>query len=137
MTGNCNSVQHPLTTQNLNVMKSKILQNTWLPYLFFCAISVLQLQVAKGQPELLDPASQVKFVNALPIPSVINARNGGTFNITISQFNQDLGLKDPVSGQPMLTRVWGYNGSYPGRYRFARNDGQMKDTGCKNDYRIH
>ena len=63
---------------------------------------------------LLDPESQPRFVNPLPVPSAIDARNGGIFTINISQFDQSLGLVDPVTGQPLLTKVWGYNGSYPG-----------------------
>jgi spore coat protein A len=71
---------------------------------------------------LLDPELHPKFVNPLPVPSVIDARNGGVFTINISQFDQSLGLADPVSGQPMLTKVWGYNGSYPGPTILAKKD---------------
>ena len=63
---------------------------------------------------LLDPRSQPQFVNPLPVPGVIDARNGGVYTIGISQFDQWLGLINPVSGQQMQTSVWGYNGSYPG-----------------------
>jgi spore coat protein A, manganese oxidase len=63
---------------------------------------------------LLDPKSQPQFVNPLPIPSVIDARSGGSFTISISQFEQHLGLIHPVTKQPLLTKVWGYNGTYPG-----------------------
>ncbi|HYK47793.1 MAG TPA: multicopper oxidase domain-containing protein, partial [Parafilimonas sp.] len=75
--------------------------------------AALQPTPAAAQ-NLLDPLSQPKFVNPLPIPSVIDGRNGGTFTVSISQFKQDLGLRDPATGAPMLTKVWGYNGSYPG-----------------------
>ena len=64
--------------------------------------------------ELLDPLAQPRFVNPLPVPPVIDARNGGTFTVSISQFYQDLGLRNPTTGAPMLTPVWGYNGTYPG-----------------------
>src|SRR5678815_1333494 len=37
-----------------------------------------------------------------------------TSSTSINQFYQDLGLRNPVTGQPMLTKVWGYNGTYPG-----------------------
>ena len=63
---------------------------------------------------LLNPRSQPQFVNPLPVPSVIDGRNGGVFTISVSQFDQWLGLIDPATGQPMQTKVWGYNGSYPG-----------------------
>jgi spore coat protein A len=71
---------------------------------------------------LLDPASQPQFVNPLPVPAVMDARNGGVFTLTISQFEQGLGLTDPVTHQPMLTKVWGYNGSYPGPTIVAKKD---------------
>jgi hypothetical protein len=50
----------------------------------------------------------------LPIPSIIDGRNGGLFTIGISQFDQWLGLVDPATKAPLQTKVWGYNGSYPG-----------------------
>jgi spore coat protein A len=64
---------------------------------------------------LLSPNSQQKFINALPIPSVIQPTtpNGSHYEVSMTQFTQDLGLKDSY-GNPMLTTVWGYNGSYPG-----------------------
>jgi spore coat protein A len=64
---------------------------------------------------LLDPITQQKFVNPLPIPSVIQPTtpNGTHYELSMTQFTQDLGLKDNF-GNPMLTTVWGYNGSYPG-----------------------
>src|SRR5688500_20330036 len=65
--------------------------------------------------DLLDPLTQPKFVNPLPIPGVIQpTKPGGTsYQVSISQFEQQLGLYDLVTGQPMRTTVWGYNGSYP------------------------
>ena len=63
---------------------------------------------------LLDPKTQPQFVNPLPVPAVIDARNGGSFTISITQFEQNLGLVDPVTRQPLRTKVWGYNGTYPG-----------------------
>src|SRR5688500_20063864 len=71
---------------------------------------------------LLDPKTQPQFVNPLPIPSVIDARNGGTFTISINQFEQQLGLIDPVTKQPLSTKAWGYNGSYPGPTIVARKN---------------
>jgi spore coat protein A len=83
------------------------------PLLCSLLTSIFQLQVAAAQ-QLLDPKTQSKFINQLPVPSVLDGRNGGTFTVSISQFYQDLGLQDPVKGHPILTKVWGYNGSYPG-----------------------
>lgn len=68
----------------------------------------------------LDPLSQSQFVNPLPIPAVIDARSGGTFTINISQFEQNLGLVNPITRQPIKTKVWGYNHTYPGPTILAR-----------------
>jgi len=77
---------------------------------------------AQGQ-SLLDPSTQQKFVSPLPIPSVIQpVVPGGTYyEVSMTQFEQDLGLKDG-SGNPMYTTVWGYNGSYPGPTFEARKN---------------
>lgn len=71
---------------------------------------------------LLNPYSQDQFVNQLPIPAVIDGRNGGLFTIGISQFDQWLGLVNPENGQPMQTKVWGYNGTYPGPTILAKKN---------------
>ena len=71
---------------------------------------------------LLDPRTQPQFVNPLPVPSVINGSNGGTFTLGISQFVQWLGLIDPSTKQHLNTTVWGYNGSYPGPTIVAKTD---------------
>jgi spore coat protein A, manganese oxidase len=70
----------------------------------------------------LDPKTQPQFVNQLPVPSVIDGRNGGLFTIGISQFDQWLGLVNPTTQQPMQTKVWGYNGSYPGPTILAKKN---------------
>ncbi len=99
------------------------LRNIKLLYACFMVITgLVQLQVVKAQTNLLDPSTQLQFVNPLPIPSVIDGRGGGTFTVSISQFDQDLGLRNPVTGQPMLTKVWGYNHSYPGPTIAARKN---------------
>ncbi|MDR7037273.1 spore coat protein A [Methylobacterium sp. BE186] len=71
-----------------------------------------------GATTLLDPASQPRFVNALPNLPRIDATCGGRFVIEERQFDQWLGLVDP-SGAPLLTPVWGYglrghDATYPG-----------------------
>ena len=68
---------------------------------------------------LLDPTTQPKFVNPLPIPSAVDMTKGGSFHGYMKQLQQDLGIKDPITGDPMLTTVWGYQvgtvgPSYPG-----------------------
>ncbi len=53
------------------------------------------------------PAVHPKFVNALPSPPRINATGGGTYNITMDESIQNLGLYD-INGSPMQTKIWGY-----------------------------
>ena len=85
------------------------IKNSGILLLFFA----FNVPITEAQ-SLLDPKTQPQFVNPLPVPSIIDARNGGTFTINISQFNQWLGLIDPISQQRLNTKVWGYNCSYPG-----------------------
>ena len=61
---------------------------------------------------IADPMAIPKFMNPLPIPGRIDMTGGGPMTITMSEFQQDLGLLGP--GSPLMTTVWGYNGSYPG-----------------------
>ncbi len=72
----------------------------------------------------LDPLTQPMFVNPLPIPAVLQPTTpGGTdYEVSMSQFQQDLGLVDPLTGLPLPTTVWGYNGSYPGPTIEAQRD---------------
>ena len=91
--------------------------NSWTFMLLF----IFFVPTIKAQ-SLLDPRTQPQFVNPLPVPSVIDGRSGGTFTITISQFNQWLGLIDPTTQQHLSTTVWGYNGSYPGPTIVAKKD---------------
>ena len=53
--------------------------------------------------QLLNPATQPRFVNQLTAPSVIDATNGlpQPLTMTISQFQKDLGLKQPGTGNPL------------------------------------
>ncbi len=91
--------------------------NSWTFILIFTFLS----PTINGQ-SLLDPKTQPQFVNPLPVPAAINASNGGTFTIGISQFDQWLGLIDPTTKQHLNTTVWGYNGSYPGPTIVAKKD---------------
>lgn len=84
--------------------------------LFICLSLVSSSQV------LLNPKLQPKFINPLPIPTVIDGRNGGLFTIGVSQFEQWLGLIDPVNKTILKTTVWGYNGTYPGPTILAKKD---------------
>lgn len=89
---------------------------------FSSLIFLSGIQLISWSQLLLDPKTQNQFVNPLPIPSVIDGRNGGTFTIGVSQFNQWLGLVDPSTQQHLNTTVWGYNGSYPGPTILAMKD---------------
>lgn len=93
---------------------------------YITTITLLCLMLLTGitlpAQELLNPLTQPQFVNPLPIPTVIDARSGGSFTISITQFNQHLGLVHPQTGQPLLTKVWGYGGTYPGPTILAKKD---------------
>ncbi len=76
-------------------------------------------------PGLLDPAMVPKFVNPLPIPGVMEPiePGGSHYEVSMSQFDQDLGLGlVGENGETMTTTVWGYNGSFPGPTIEARRD---------------
>ena len=72
---------------------------------------------------LLDPNTQQKFINPLPIPSVLMpVVPGGTYyEVTAKQFSQYLGIKDS-NGDSLYTTVWGYNGTFPGPTFEVRKD---------------
>ena len=72
----------------------------------------------------LDPATQPQFVNQLPIIRALEPKveNGfETYTMEMTEFSQDLGLKDPVTGKALMTTVWGVDGSYPGPTIHARS----------------
>jgi len=88
----------------------------------YATIALCGLVFSVAAQNILDPKTQPQFVNSLPIPSAIDARAGGSFTVSISQFEQDLGLIDPLTKQPLKTKVWGYNNSYPGPTIVARKN---------------
>lgn len=57
----------------------------------------------------LNPSTIPKYVLPLPFPGRLMADTTGTYNVTMSQFAQQI-LPPPFAP----TTVWGYNGSYPG-----------------------
>ena len=82
--------------------------------------------------QLLDPTTQLKFSNPLPIPARIDARAGGNFEMTMQQRTQYLGLTNS-SGSPLSTEIWGYgpvNGAvtYPGPTFVAQKDVKITAT---------
>jgi len=81
----------------------------------------------------LDPLSQPRFVTPLPNPLDPSftfqptTPGGNHYEIAIRQFDQPLGLRDPNSGAPLFTTVWGYGtasqpATYPGRTIVTRRD---------------
>jgi spore coat protein A len=93
---------------------------------------VAPAKASDGIPRL-DPLSQPRFVNPLPNPLDPsftfhpNTPGGNHYEIAVSQVDQPLGLRDPLSGAPMLTTIWGYGtasqpATYPGRTIVSRRD---------------
>ncbi len=62
----------------------------------------------------LDPNTQPKFVNPLTIPSTMTPSYGNHYDVDMVQFIHDAGLIDPATGSPLSTKMWGYNGEFPG-----------------------
>jgi spore coat protein A len=96
------------------------MKKRFIPIILF--VSLIILNPAAVAQSLLNPETQPQFVNPLPVPSAIDGRNGGTFSIHISQFEQWLGLINPTTQQHLNTTVWGYNGTYPGPTILAKKD---------------
>src|SRR6185436_10157108 len=76
--------------------------------------------------QLLDPHSQPKFTNTLPVLSRIDATSPGSLlTVTMEEFYSDLGITDST-GTPLLTKMWGYNfgdsASYPAQTIVAKKD---------------
>ncbi|MDX1760894.1 MAG: multicopper oxidase domain-containing protein [Christiangramia sp.] len=92
-------------------MRKFLLKSLIFVFLILGAFQNLQAQ----NGELLDPLSQTKFINELAFPPVMQpeTENGNFYKVSMSQFQQHLGLFDEY-GQPLMTTVWGYNGLYPG-----------------------
>jgi spore coat protein A len=98
---------------------------------------ILMSRVAASDGAIsLDPLSQARFVNALPNPldpSFVfqpTTPSGSHYDIGVHQFEQTLGLRDPATGAPLLTTVWGYGNTaqpptYPGRTFVVRRDQQI------------
>lgn len=102
------------------------MRHTKLIVVWLCVILSAPFEFLHAQT-LLEPVTQSQFTNPLPVPSVLDARKGNALlTISISQFDQHLGLIDPVTKQPLYTKVWGYNGSYPGPTILARENKPVK-----------
>ena len=57
---------------------------------------------------LLDPSTQDRFTQPLARPIVTDARRGGRYQLAAKQRSVQLGLHDPLSGQPLVTALWGF-----------------------------
>ncbi len=72
-----------------------------------CAFLCLVVAAVAGQSQpLLDPTTQSKFVNSLPVPAAIDLTKGGKLDVFVRETNQWLGLRAP-NGSPLMTTVWG------------------------------
>lgn len=100
-------------------------------HLLESSLQTLEARVLLTQ--MLDPFTQPKFVNPLPNPldsSFIwqpTTPGGSHYEIAIRQTVQSLGLVDPTTGQPLMTRVWGYGNdlqppTFPGRSFVVNRD---------------
>ena len=87
-------------------------------------VSLLLAVVASGAlaQMLLDPMTQPKFVNPVPVPPAIDVTAGGSYVFDVKPCVQNLGLVDPVTGAPLMTNLWGYDGRYPGPTFVARKN---------------
>ncbi|OGC77091.1 MAG: hypothetical protein A2Z27_01630 [candidate division Zixibacteria bacterium RBG_16_50_21] len=76
------------------------------------AIASFLLSVSIASSQLLDPSTLTKYIDPLPLPSVIQPSGmmGSEiyYEVTMSEFQQQL------HSELSPTTVWGYNGTYPG-----------------------
>lgn len=107
-------------------MRKKCIQTVFVAYILLAGFQLLSLNLntspAFAADNLLDPLTQPKFINHLPIPARVDATSGGLFEVDITQFQQHLGIIDPLTQAPLITTVWGYNGTYPGPTFVAEED---------------
>lgn len=95
--------------------------------LLLVLIAGLFIHAAPVYSQLLDPNTQPKFVNPLPIPGQIDVTAGGTLEMEMNETTQWLGLVDPVANAPLMTKVWGYGPlggpvSFPGPTFIAKSN---------------
>jgi spore coat protein A len=95
------------------------------PALAFLATCMLVMLSLSANSQLLNPVTHPKFVNPLPIPAQINAKNGGTVDMYMEQTQQWLGLVS-LTNTPLNTTVWGYGPAgavtYPGPTFIAKKN---------------
>ena len=64
---------------------------------------MLSMTAYPAHAQLLDPITQGKFANPLPVPAQIDATNGVSLQMEMNQTSQWLGLTDPATGQTDTT----------------------------------
>ena len=117
-------------------MRTRVaLSRHWLfASLLLAVVALAALPVAAQAATVtpLEPGSQPKFVNPLPDPlspgfiykptgaTYVNGQLVPLYRVKMQQFEQALGIVDPLTGAPLSTTVWGYGTSlqaptYPGR----------------------
>jgi spore coat protein A len=89
---------------------------------------LLLFQININAQTYISGSGQEKFVNTLPDPAVIDATNGGNYNIFMAQTSQHLGIYDGTTS--LETDVWGYgtnpnNVTYPGPTFHAKENEQI------------
>jgi spore coat protein A len=103
---------------------------------FFVALLAVMLALP-ANAQLLEPSTQAKFVNPLPIPGQIDVTNGANLQMQMNQTTQWLGLTDPLTGTPFMTTVWGYGPlygtvTYPGPTFVAKKNVPVNITWMNN-----
>lgn len=114
-----------------HVMKRLI--QSMLPALLTTAIAASAI----AQP-LLDPVTHPKYLDPVPVPSVIDATTGQHFEMQMNETVQWLGLRDVANGNaPLMTTVWGYGlaggpVTYPGPTFLAKERVEITVTWNNN-----
>jgi len=110
------------------------------PILALALFVPMMVGIVWAQPALLDPATQPKFVNDVPDALAPGFIYGPTdmgdhdyYEVGMYQIEQPLGLVDPVTGAPLLTKCFAYgtgpgfpNATYPGRTFIVQKDRQVR-----------
>ena len=79
-----------------------------LSSILIVAVAWLVVSAGIGHAQvLLDPATQAKFVNPLPIPAAVDVTKGGKYTVFIRETSQWLGLRAP-NNSLLKTTVWGF-----------------------------
>jgi len=87
-------------------MRACSLQGTLIALSIVLALSVT-IAVESSAQLLLDPVTQPKYVNNLPIPARLDMSAGGKLKMEMKETTQWLGVVDAL-GNPLMTTVWGY-----------------------------